>query len=327
MNGGQSPQRGRGLLLLLLLCVPAAVFLSLTMGAVRVPWGQWASASYVPLTKLRLARAVLGLAVGASLASAGVVFQAMLRNPLADPYVLGVSSGAGLGAAVAIILHLTALGPWTVPLLAFAGAALTVALVFNLARVGGRISVHTLLLSGVILSAVFGALLMFLVSQASSEGLHGVTWWLLGSLAVSRADALFYIQLALCAAGIAACWSFARELDLMTLGEEPALHLGVEVERVKKICLTVASLLTAVAVSSAGLIGFVGLLVPHVTRKLVGPAHGRLIPAAALAGGAFLVLADAVGRSVIAPSEVPIGVITALCGGPFFLYLLRRRRG
>jgi iron complex transport system permease protein len=212
------------------------------------------------------------------------------------------------------------------PLVAFAGALATIALVYALAQTGsGRVPVPTLLLSGVIVNAVLGSLLMFLVSVAPSQDLHNVVWWLLGSLQVFDWELLRAVAVVV-AVGLAVTTLFARDLNLMTLGEEPAAHLGLHVERTKRLFFLVASLMTGATVAACGLIGFVGLIVPHSVRLAIGPDHRRLVPASALAGAILLVLADGFARTAIAPLEIPIGVITALLGGPFFLFLLRRKK-
>ena len=307
----------------LLAVLAAASGLSVFSGAVHVPVGEmWGSS----IIRLRLARIMLSAVAGAGLSVAGVVFQALLRNPLAEPYVLGISSGAGLGAALAIILGWTAAGAWTLPAVAFAGALATILLVYALAQTGlGPVPVHTLLLSGVIVNAVLGSVLMFLVSVAPSEDLHNVVWWLLGSLQIFDWQLLRAVAVVV-AAGVAVTLLLARDLNLMTLGDEAAAHLGLHVERTKRVFFLVASLMTGATVAACGLIGFVGLIVPHSVRLAIGPDHRRLVPASATAGAAFLVLADSFARTAIAPSEIPIGVITALLGGPFFLLLLRRRK-
>lgn len=318
--------RGLGTLAMyaaLLGLLAAACVLALTAGAVRVPMSEFATSDVI---QMRLARILLGVVAGAGLSVAGVIFQALLRNPLADPYVLGVSSGAGLGAALAIVLGLAAAGAWTLPGAAFLGGLATVLLVYALARTaGGAVPIHTLLLSGVIVSAVLGSLLMFLVSRASAQELHNVVWWLLGNLQAEDWDLLRAVT-AVVAVGLAVAILLSRDLNLMTLGEEPAAFLGLRVERTKKLFFVVASLMTGAVVAACGLIGFVGLVIPHMVRLVVGPDHRRLVPASALVGAAFMVLADSFGRTVIAPEEIPIGVITAFLGGPFFLFLLKRRR-
>ena len=315
---------------LLLVSLIAASGMSLFTGAVNVPVGEMFSSGII---HLRIARILLAVVVGAGLSVAGVVFQALLRNPLAEPYVLGVSSGAGLGAASAILIGIGAFGAWTLPLMAFVGALVTILLVYALARgPNGVVPVQTLLLSGVIVSAVLGSLLMFLVSVSSSENLHNVVWWLLGNLQIFDWGLLKVVS-AVVAAGLLITVLFARNLNVMTLGEEPAAHLGLDVEQTKKIFFLVASLMTGATVAACGLIGFVGLIVPHTVRLLIGPDHRRLVPASALAGATFLVLGDSFARTAISffsggsnPTEIPIGVVTAFLGGPFFLFLLRRRK-
>jgi iron complex transport system permease protein len=319
------PSRKKSLVVhgVLLLALVAACLVSLLAGAVPLPTDDvWHSG----ILRLRLARTALGAVTGAGLSVAGVVFQAILRNPLAEPYVLGVSSGAGLGAALAIVLGLSAIGAWTLPATAFAGALGTILLVYALARTpNGTAPVQTLLLSGVVVSAVLGSILMFVVSVTPSEKLHSIVWWLLGNLQVFDWGLLRIVS-AVVAAGIAMSVLFARDLNLMALGEEPAAHLGLDVEWTKKRFFLLASLMTGATVAACGLIGFVGLIVPHTVRLVAGPDHRRLVTASALAGAAFLVLADSIARTVIAPREVPIGVITAMLGGPFFLALLRKRK-
>jgi iron complex transport system permease protein len=307
----------------LLLALVAACLVSLLAGAVPLPAHDvWHSGIF----RLRLARTALGVIAGAGLSAAGVIFQAILRNPLAEPYVLGVSSGAGLGAALAVVLGLSAAGAWTLPATAFAGALGTILLVYALAQTPtGTAPVQTLLLSGVVVSAVLGSVLMFVVSVTPSEKLHSVIWWLLGNLQVFDWGLLRVVS-AVVAAGLAVSTVFARDLNLMALGEEPAAHLGLDVEWTRKLFFLLASLMTGATVAACGLIGFVGLIVPHTVRLVAGPDHRRLLMASALAGATFLVLADSVARTIIAPREVPIGVITAMLGGPFFLGLLRKRK-
>jgi iron complex transport system permease protein len=275
---------------------------------------------------LRVARILMAVVAGAGLSVAGVVFQALFRNPLAEPYVLGVSSGAGLGAAVAILLNLTVLGVWTIPGLAFAAALGTIFLVYALARDrSGATPIHTLLLSGVMVSAVFGSMLMFLVTLSRSEQIHTVIWWLLGDLQILNWT-LLWSAATVVALGLVVTIVLSRDLNVITLGEEPAAHLGLNVERSKSLFLLLAALMTGATVSACGLIGFVGLIVPHSVRMAIGPDHRRLVPAAALAGATFLVVADSFARTMMAPIDVPIGVVTALLGGPFFFVLLRRKR-
>jgi iron complex transport system permease protein len=308
---------------MLLAALVGACALSLFAGAVYVPFGEMFGSGII---QLRLARIALAIVAGAGLSVAGVIFQALLRNPLAEPYVLGVSSGAGLGAASAIVLGLSALGRWTLPAMAFAGALATILLVYALAREAhGTVPVQTLLLSGVIVSAVLGSILMFLVSISPSEDLHNVVWWLLGNVQIFDWGLLWVVAAAV-GAGLLVTALLARDLNIMTLGEESANHLGLNVEQVKMLFFLLGSLITGATVAACGLIGFVGLMVPHSVRLAIGPDHRRLVPASALAGATFLVLADALARTAIAPTEIPIGVVTAFLGGPFFLVLLHRRK-
>lgn len=273
---------------------------------------------------LRLTRILAGFVIGGALACSGVVFQAVLRNPLAEPYVLGVSSGAGLGAALAILTGITAAGVLMLPLSAFVMAVATLLAVYLLSGQGSRPSLYTLILSGVMVSAICSSLLMFLVAVAPLEGMHSILWWMLGNLEVSSVAVLRYSAL-IVAAGCAGIWLMARELNALTLGHQMAHHLGIPVKAAVAILLLLATLVAATAVGVAGLIGFVGLVVPHIMRHLVGADHRRLIPAATLGGGAFLALCDALARTVMRV-EIPVGVVTALVGGPFFLVLLMRRR-
>ena len=301
----------------------AACAVSLFTGAVQVPPAEMFHSGII---QLRIARTLMALVVGAGLSVSGVIFQALFRNPLAEPYILGVSSGAGLGAVMAISLNLSFSGTWTLPVMAFVGGLATILLVGILARDrSGATPAHTLLLSGVMVNAVFASLLMFLVSVSSSENLHSVIWWLLGSCQVLDWSLLQAAAVVVCMGLSVTVW-LSRDLNVMTLGEEAATHLGLDVENTRKIFLFLASLMTGATVAACGLIGFVGLLVPHSVRLAIGPDHRRLVPATALAGGTFLVLADNVSRTAMAPTEIPIGVVTALLGGPFFFFLLRRRK-
>ncbi len=307
---------GVGTMLLLAICVLSGPS-GFGLPAVDTPMGR-------AILSLRLNRVATGLVVGAALSCAGVIFQALLRNPLAEPYVLGVSSGAGLGAACIILAGLgTAITFFLLPVTAFVGAMLALLIVLAVAG-GTRASVYSLILSGVIVSSIASSILMFLVATASHEGLHSVIWWMLGNLQPTSQGQMVMTAVVV-VGGIAAAWFIAPQLDALTLGREVAHHVGVRTELMTAIGLLLGSLLAAAAVSLAGLIGFVGLIVPHVMRSLLGPGHRRLIPATALAGGVFLALCDALARSVLAPREIPVGVLTALCGGPFFLTILKLR--
>jgi iron complex transport system permease protein len=273
----------------------------------------------------RLHRVLCGFVVGAALSCAGVILQAVLRNPLAEPYVLGVSGGAGLGAAVAIVSGLAGYGVAMMPAMAFIFAVVTLTAVYLLARTDGEPTVYGLILSGVIVSAMCSSLLMFLVSRASHDGLRTIMWWMLGSLQVSSANLLIVCS-AVIGLATTAAWCMSKELNALTLGKEAAHYVGFRSDVIVGIALAIATLLAATAVSVAGLIGFVGLIVPHVSRRLVGADHRRLVLVASVGGGVFLALCDAAGRSILGGAEIPVGVMTAFLGGPFFLHILRSRK-
>jgi ABC-type Fe3+-siderophore transport system permease subunit len=272
--------------------------------------------------RIRLPRIILAGLAGFSLALGGVVFQALLRNPLADPFILGVSSGSAFGAIVGILLGFTF--SFGVPLMSFAGALLSVYLVLALGAKRMGIESSTILLTGVILNAFFTAVIMFFISIVADSRLHTMLFWLYGDLSQSRYSSLIILTPVLIVASLI-LFSFAKELNLITTGEEIALQLGVDVEKAKKTCLVLVSLLIGLVVSFSGLIGFVGLIVPHLARMAFGSDHRLLVPAACLGGAAFLIAADTLARLLISPSELPVGVITAFLGAPFFLYLLRVR--
>ncbi|NLB54643.1 MAG: iron ABC transporter permease [Lentisphaerae bacterium] len=306
----------------ILLAVPICLALGILTGVGSFGLPDWQSAAGKGIIVLRTGRVLVGFLVGAALASSGLVLQAILRNPLADPYVLGVSSGAALGAALAI---LTGLGALVLSVGAFIFAISTILLVFLLGSFGGRITVYGLLLSGVIISSICSSLLMLLISLAPGEGLRTITWWMLGNLEAVSAKSLS-ISATLIILGFLGVWSMARQLNALTLGETMAHHLGVRTGFHIKVGLALAALMTASAVSLAGIIGFIGLIVPHAARAIIGADHRRLIPITALCGGMFLVLCDASSRLLFGTISIPAGVITALIGGPFFLMLLRRKR-
>lgn len=314
----------------------AAMVLAVAFGAVWVPpadvvraigsvlTGQETGLADAVVVDLRLPRVLLAALVGAALALAGVLYQALFKNPLADPYILGVSSGAGLGATLALSLLGTsyaarALG---VPAGAFLGAALTMILVVRLASRRGRLDPISLLLAGVAVSYTLSALTSF-VLVFDRESMTSVVFWMMGGLG-GRSWEHVGVLAAMLAAGSVIPLLFSRELDLMLLGDERAGQLGVSVERFKVLALASASLVVAGAVAVSGLIGFVGLMTPHMVRLVVGPRHRLLLPASVLAGAIVLVLADLIARVVLAPVEIPVGIVTALAGGPFFLWLLLR---
>ena len=285
----------------------------------------WAGNIEDILLKLRMPRVILGLIVGSSLAVSGVVFQGLLRNPLAEPYLLGISSGAALGTAVIILGNLPfyILGVPMIPSAAFLGGLLSMFLVYGLARTKGKIPVHTLLLSGVVINFSFSAVIMLFIT-ATNKGLTEIMFWMLGSLNNTNYELIPFVFIS-CATIMFVIYLFSNDLNIISMGEETAVYLGVETERVKKLMFILTSLLTGLAVSVSGLIGFVGLIIPHIARQIVGPDHRTLIPFAALLGAGFLVLADVLCRTVLSPVEIPIGVVTAILGGPFFLYLLKRK--
>jgi iron complex transport system permease protein len=340
----RSVGRPTPLTLILVVFVLVVSALSLTSGAaglglgelVRAWTGEGLSArDQVVLFDIRLPRLALGLVVGAALAVAGVLLQGLFRNPLADPGIVGVNAGAGLGAVLAIVLGgalpsglLAATGSWLVPLAAFLGGWGATLLLYRVATQGGRTDVTLMLLAGIALAALTGAATGVLVYLADDRQLRDLTFWSMGSLAGATwsklAAALPLVGLALLSAPL-----LARGLNALALGEGQALHLGVAVQQVKRLTIFSAAAATGAAVAVSGGIGFVGLVVPHLLRLAIGPDHRRLIPASALLGAGLLVLADLVSRTIIAPAELPIGIVTALIGAPVFLWILlsQRRRG
>ncbi len=323
-----------------LLC---ALLLSVTVGPVRIPpwtvvrmlaerlaWmkieADWPATFATILFEIRLPQTILMALTGMALGGSGAAYQGLFRNPLADPYIIGVASGAGLGAVMAMTLQwpTTLLGMYIIPAAAFIGALLTVALVYQLARVGRTTPITTLVLAGVAVSA-FASALTSLLMLLSTEQLHRAVAWLLGGFALGGWEpvlaALPYLLI-----GLIALVLLSRPLNVLQFGDEQAMQLGLDVERYKLVIVAAASLVAAAAVSFSGIIGFVGLIVPHMARLLWGPDYRRLIPLATLTGGVVLLAADVVARTVLAPRELPVGIITAIVGAPFFLYLLRRTK-
>jgi iron complex transport system permease protein len=281
---------------------------------------------HIIVWQIRLPRIVMGLLIGASLSVTGAALQALVRNPLADPYVLGVSSGAALGATLGLALGFGSFaGGVGVPLAAFLGAAVTILVVYGIAASQGRLPVQTLLLAGVIVNAICSALMMFANSILNPDSLYRVVVWLMGSLGAPSYTALLGMG---CCVGMAMVVLLrqSRMLNLIAVGEDSALSLGVEVAHVQRTVFFVSAVLTGAVVSMSGMIGFVGMVVPHLVRMLCGADHRFLFPISALGGGMLLMIADTVARTVVAPEEVPVGVITALIGGPFFIYLLMTRQ-
>lgn len=277
------------------------------------------------LMHVRVPRIILAAIVGAALAGAGVTFQAVLRNPLADPYILGISSGAGLGAMLAVIsgMSWTLCGRSPIAVFAFAGALGTVWLVWIVGRVTGKFHVTGLLLAGVVVNACFSAVIMFLTSIAKSQDVHATLFWLMGNM--TEED--FFVLWAgggSVVAGLVALFFISPQLNALSFGQTDAQSMGIDVRRTQFLAFAIAAFITAVAVSLSGLIGFVGLIVPHAVRLVLGPDHRQLLPLSSLVGAMFLVLADTAARIVVAPAQLPVGVITAMIGGPFFLLLLMR---
>jgi iron complex transport system permease protein len=322
------PSRRRALLVLLSLTLlsVASLVAALAVGSLALPFGDVLAmlsgtdnTARAIVVDLRLPRALAGFACGGLLALAGALMQVLLRNPLADPYVLGISGGAGVGALSAMLLGLAGLA---VPGFAFAGALAAMLLVFGLAHGDGSWTQTRLLLTGVVIAAGCGALVALILTLAPEQKIQGMLFWLMGDLsqAVNPLPALAVLVVALLAS-----LPFARELNLLARGFDAALALGVAVPFLRRVIYVVASLATAVAVTTAGSIGFVGLIVPHLVRLAVGNDQRLLLPASVLAGGSLLVFADTLARTVVAPIQLPVGVLTALIGVPVFLYLLGRR--
>ena len=275
---------------------------------------------------IRLPRVLLAGIVGAALAVAGATYQGLFRNPLADPYLIGVAQGASLGAVTGFLLPVSGsfLGIGIVPVFAFAGAMMATAIVYGISRSGSNVAVSTLILAGVALGALLGSIVSYLVIF-SGDKIHGIIFWLMGSFSLSQWSDV-QIVLPYVAAGTIVILLCARQLNIMQLDEEQAQQLGINVERLKLILLAAATLITASAVSFVGTIGFVGIIVPHTVRLIWGADHRFLLPLSILTGAIFMIIADLIARVALSPLEIPIGVITALFGAPFFLYLLRRRR-
>jgi len=341
-------KRSRLMLVLLILggVLIASLFLASAFGAVnislpdmvkmvlnKVPFldfaTTWRAVDETIVFQIRLPGVVGAALIGAALATAGVLFQGLLRNPMADPYIIGTSAGALLGATIAMILpiNLAFLGFGLLPLAAFVGALTSVIVVYNLARVGGKTPMVSMLLAGFVVSALLTAIVSFImaISGRLDLDIRSVFSFLMGQVSVVGWSEIAVIA-PLVIGGIIGARFFAHHLNAFSLGEEGAAHLGIEVERDKILILALGSLLTAAAVSIGGLIGFVGLVMPHAMRMSLGPDHRLLVPASALAGAAFLVIADLLSRVILAPTPIPVGIVTAVIGAPFFLYLLRRSR-
>lgn len=320
-------------LLVMLAFAVATLLIAIAAGAASLPldrvllalFGQGDATTRTIVLDLRLPRAALALVCGGALATSGAVFQALLRNPLAEPYVLGVSGGAAVGAIGAIVLGVAT---WTavVPVAALLGALAAVLLVYRIAAgVGGALDTRVLLLAGVVVGAFCNALILLLLTMADVESFRSAIFWMMGSLAAARWGSTLLLA-AYVLPGVVLLIALARPLNLLTLGEETATFLGARTERVKVTAYLAASLLVAASVAACGVIGFIGLIVPHALRLLWGSDHRLLLPASFLGGGAFLLLADTAARTIAAPAELPVGVVTALVGVPLFMLLLVRAR-
>lgn len=325
-----------GLLVLsvvVVVCIgPVAVVPSRILGIVQeqlgisTGTGSWTQAEAAIVWNVRVPRVLLGVAVGAGLAICGAALQAVVRNLLADPYILGISGGASTGAAAAILFGVAAgAGQYALPVSAFTGGLASALIVFFIARTGGRVTSLRLLLSGVAVGYALSAATSFLIfASDSAEGSRSVMFWLLGSLSLARWDAVLLIALTVAAATLATLMFQGRRLDAIAAGDETSLTLGVSPDRARIGLLVLVALCTGCLVAAAGAIGFVGLVIPHIARRVVGPIHSRMLPATALLGAMFLIWADAFARTVMQPRELPIGIVTAIVGAPLLLLLVRR---
>ena len=309
-------------ILILIFILAAVIVLGIVSGSVKIPLSDLFLQDNRAIISLRFLRIFTAVIAGAGLAVSGVVLQAILRNSLAEPYLLGTSSGAGLGAALSIMMGVSAV---FLPVAAFCGAILSIILVYNLAKQNGKIAEQSLILSGVIVSVAFSAIIVFLLSISTKEMLHSFSWWLWGSLQVFDFKLLCGVSL-IVAAGILAIYLFSQDLNAISLGEEEAIHLGIDIETVKLILIMITALISASLVCICGIIGFVGLIVPHMMRLVVGPNHKILIPMTIIAAAIFMVTCDIISRSVFPPLEIPIGVITAIIGAPIFIFLLKSKQ-
>ena len=315
----------------------ASIFASLAFGTVgpigagipsRMSWADFFNSIVAEgpasniLMNLRLPRILLACAVGAALSISGAVMQCLFRNPLAEPYILGVSSGAAVGVSLGLIWGLTSL--LSTPILAFSGALITVAAVYGIAQVRGRIKTDTLLLAGVAIASFLSAVSFYMLYAAGKDR-DLIISWIMGSFALTTIDEVLITTFVLAMGGLVV-FLFARDMNVMLMGEETAKQLGVDADTVKIVVLVTASILAAIAVAFVGIVGFVGLIIPHIVRMTLGPDNRILIPASAFAGGTFLIWMDVLARTVAGGQEIPIGIITAFCGAPFFIYLLRSRK-
>ncbi|MFW6145165.1 MAG: FecCD family ABC transporter permease [bacterium] len=318
-----------GVLLLVLL---AGIVISLTHGEInvsvfelhRIIGHEGDSVIYPIMNKIRLPRVLLGLSVGGCLSLAGVILQGIYRNPLVEPYTLGISGGGALGVAIVIVLGLhRVLGSYMLPLAGFIGALVTIILVYSLSLRSGKIHIQSMLLIGVMISFIVSSAMMLLMAITTAENLHGIIFWIMGSLDEPN-FALIQATLVMSIAGLGIAYLFAQPLNALRLGQAKAKHLGINTEMTIRILFILASLLTGMCVAVAGVIGFVGLIIPHLMRLMVGSDYRVLLLSSFIGGGAFLILSDLVARTIIAPNELPIGVITGIIGGTIFVIVLSR---
>ena len=325
---------------LLLACIIIAL-LALTVGSVGIPFKtvwqilishlpfihlqeNWSSTTDMIITGIRLPRILMAGIVGTALGTAGATYQGLFRNPLADPYLIGVAQGAALGAVIGFLLPWTFGGYYLIPIMAFCGAVGAVSVVYFIARVGKTLPMTTLILAGVAIGSLLMSITAYL-TMISADKVHGILSWLMGNFSSSNWNQLGLITPYIIV-GLVVIFIFARPLNVMQLDEEQAQQLGINVERTKLILLGAATLITGAAVCFVGTIGFVGIIVPHIVRLIWGPDHRLLLPLSAISGAILLILADTASRTLMAPSEIPVGVITAFIGAPFFLFLLRRTK-
>ncbi|MFH1441721.1 MAG: iron ABC transporter permease [Candidatus Omnitrophota bacterium] len=305
---------------ILIILLLIAIFIGVINGSCNIPIAELLRENNRNILSLRILRVFLAIVVGSGLTVSGIALQAILRNPLAEPYLLGISSGAGLGALIAI---LTGIFTIYLPLAAFTGAILTIILVYNISRQANKVPAQSLILSGVVISIALSGLLIFLISISNSETLHSITWWLWGSLQVYDLRLILIVSV-IVFVGITIIYIFSQDLNAISIGEEEAVHLGINTETVKKILFFATSLITASIVCISGVIGFVGLIIPHIMRLIVGPNHRILIPISCIAAAIFMIICDLLSRSLFAPLEIPIGVITSFAGAIIFIVLLKK---
>jgi len=312
--------RLRNKLFFLFLLLGVIIIFALIKGAVNISVANLFLKDNQAILHLRLLRIIASILVGSGLAVSGIALQAILRNPLAEPYLLGTSSGAGLAAVIAVIIGVSRV---YMPLAAFLGAVLSIVIVYNLSKERGIITDKSLILSGVIISVAFSSVIVFLVSLFGNKAMHEMNWWLWGSMQVYdyKLLALVFFPVIL---GVFVIYFFAQDLNAISMGEEAAMHLGIDVQNIKKILILVIALVSASLICICGIIGFVGLIVPHMMRLVVGPNHKVLIPTTCLAASIFMISCDLVSRTLFSPIEIPIGVITAIIGAPVFIILLKK---